>query len=224
MTRRHLENTKSVTHVMATVAATVMLTGCVDASSTAADDRTQVMQSLLSVLTADGKPACVDARTRGKPLAIFRTMMVAPDPARRPLAWFVPQPLRPQGMLSSQQLFDDQFRSERVVLTKPRRPAQALPNDLQGQLNAAAGQLSLDQEEDRLAISDSQAAPLAKVRWWVRNRFDQTCSPIYTISNPVIAKNVAFVSVTAGHWGTTYAFQKKGPSWATIAQWTNWIY
>lgn len=201
-----------------------LLTGCTGAASTPADDTTQVMQSLLAQLTADGKPICVDGRTRGKPLAIFRTMMVAPDPARRALVWFAPQPLRPQGMLSDRQLFEDQIRSDHVVLDKPQQTARPLSNILQGQLNSAAGQLSLDQDETRVAISESSAVPLATIHWWVRNRFDSACSPIYTVSNPVVAKNVAFVSVTAGHWGTTYAFRKQAAAWSPIAQWTNWLY
>ncbi|MEG3174722.1 hypothetical protein U1872_00655 [Sphingomonas sp. RB3P16] len=182
------------------------------------------MQSLLVLLTADGKPVCIDGRTRGKPLAIFRTMMVAPDPARGRLEWFAPQPLRPEGMLSAQQLFDDQIRADHIVLNKPQQAARTLSNALQGQLNSAAAQLSLDQDETRVTISETAAAPLAKSRWWIRNRVDTACSPIYTASNPVVAKNVAFVSVTAGHWGTTYAFHKQAAGWSPVAQWTNWLY
>ena len=202
----------------------VALAGCSAASQTPADDTTLVMRSLLSVLTADGKPACLDGRTRGQPLAIFRTMMVAPDPARRPLAWFAPQPLRPNAMLTGRQLFDDQIRSDRIVLAKPQQSSRPLPNLLQGQLNAAAGQLSLYQNQPRVAIDAWPAAPRATVRWWVHNRVDRACTPVYTVSNPVVAKNVAFVSVTAGHWGTTYAFRKQAETWSAIAQWTNWIY
>lgn len=206
------------------IAGGLMLGGCDVAAQAPLDDTTQVMQSLLALLTADGKPVCLDGRTRGKPLAIFQTMMVAPDPARRRLAWYAPQPLRPQGMLTGRQLFDDQIRDDHVILGKPQQSARPLSNALQGQLNSAAGQLALDQAESRVSIGASPAAPLATINWWVRNRFDTECAPIYTVSDPVVAKNVAFVSVTAGHWGTTYAFHKQAAAWSPVAQWTNWLY
>ena len=95
---------------------------------------------------------------------------------------------------------------------------------LQSQINAAATRLSLYKTKDHIAVDSWSKAPLARVRWWIRNRIDSGCSPVYTVSNPVVAKNVAFVSVTAGHAGTTYAFRKQAQAWTPIGQWTDWIY
>lgn len=206
------------------LASAIALSGCSATSQTPANDTTLVMRSLLSTLSADGHQTCIDRHTRGQPLAIFRTMMAAPEPARRRLAWFAPKPLRPYGMLSGQQLFDEQIRPGHVVLAKPQQSSRPLSNLLQGQLDAAAGRLSLYQDQSDIAIDEWPAAPRATVHWWVRNRLDRGCTPAYTVSNPVVAKNLAFVSVTGGHQGTTYAFSKKAATWSPIAQWTNWIY
>jgi hypothetical protein len=35
---------------------------------------------------------------------------------------------------------------------------------------------------------------------------------------------LAYVAVTAGHWGTVYAFNKRGGRWAALGQWSNWLY
>lgn len=182
------------------------------------------MQSLVSLLTADGAAACIDSRTRGEPLAIFRSMMAAPEPSRRLLSWFAPQPLRPTGMPAEHNALDDQIGSGRGVVATPQQSSRPLSNLLQGQLDAAARQLSLYRDEDRISVPESRSAPRATVRWWVRNRLDRACTPAYTASNPVVAGNLAFVSVTVGHQGTTYAFRKHLSAWSPVGQWTNWIY
>ena len=224
MTPRKHSGARHFTALVLAAGGTAALAGCGESSKAPTDATAQVMQSLVSLLTADGKAACIDSRTRGEPLAIFRTMMAAPDAARRPLSWFAPQPLRPTGMPSRRQMFDDQINAERFVLTTPQQSSRPLPVLLQGQLDAAARQLSLYGDQDRVSIAAPQAAPHATVRWWIRNRFDRGCTPVYTASNPVVANNIAFVSVTAGHWGTTYAFRKHASAWSPVGQWTNWMY
>lgn len=200
------------------------LVSCSAAAPSGASDQTLVMQSLLTVLTKDGKGVCLDSETHGEPLGVFRTMMTAPASTRLSLSWFEPGPLRPQNDLSDGQIFGEQIGAERVVITAPGQSGEKLPLQLQGQLNGVAAQLSLYMDVNEVAVPSSPTAPLAISRWWIRNRFDSKCSPVYTVSNPVVAKNVAFVSVKAGHWGTTYAFQKRSAAWAPIAQWSNWIY
>ncbi|MGU3390535.1 hypothetical protein [Sphingomonas sp. M1A8_2b] len=231
MTPSHQNVSKSIAGLLRAVASTAALTagtaalaGCSAASQAPADDAAQVMQSLLSVLTADGKPTCIDSRTRGEPLAIFRAMMTAPAPSRRPLSWFAPRPLRPNDRLSGRPVFEDQIHPDRVVPETTQPSARPLTNLLQSQLNAAATQLSAYQDPDGVSIDSALSAPRATVRWWVRNRLDHACTPVFTASNPVVAKNIAFVSVTAGHWGTTYAFRKDSSAWSPVGQWTNWLY
>lgn len=209
-------------HVLAITAA-VAVAGC-SAIATPDNDRDRIFEQLAQVLTSDGKTACIDSTTRGEPLAIFRTMMVAPDPARRPLAWSVPGPLRPPQGLSSKQMFDDEFRSGRVLLTEPGGKSNALPAIEQAQYNTAARALSAFQTESHLTVPDFRSAPLARSRWWPFNRFSPGCHPYFTVSDIIMGKDIAFVSVTGGHWGTTYAFRKQAEAWTPAAQWTNWLY
>lgn len=226
MTTGHLKSRECVLPPLLAFAG-LALTGCSSHPPQPADDTTLVVRSLLSVLTADGKPTCIDARTRGEPLAIFQRMMAAPDPSRRPLAWYPPQPLRPAAA-SSLSLSPDALSSGRVEprprLATSQSTARSLPHLLQSQINAAAMKLSLYDTRDHIVLDNWANAPLARVRWWVRNRLDSGCSAIYTVSTPVVARNVAFVSVAASHTGTTYAFRKQGTSWTPIAQWADWLY
>lgn len=224
MTSYDHSDSKGFTDLVLAAGCLAALAGCSAATREPANDTTQVMQSLVSVLTADGASACIDSKTRGEPLAVFRTMMAAPEPSRRLLSWYAPQPLRPSGMPSDRNVLDDQIGSGRIVAMAPQQSSRPLSNLLQGQLDAAARHLSLYRDEDRVSIPGSRSTPRATVRWWVRNRFDRTCTPVYTASNPVVAGNLAFVSVTGGHRGTTYAFRKHLAAWSPVGQWTNWMY
>lgn len=187
-------------------------------------DERRINTLLLQVLTSDGKGICVDSGTYGEPLAIFRAMLPAPEPARRPLAWSKPAPLTPGRNLTGQELVGSELKGQQVVL--PERPSgkDRLSVIEQIQLNDWARQASFASTYPAVSLADTPEAPRARVRWWGWNRLDSSCRPIYTVSKPVIFQNMAFVSVTAAHQGSTYAFRKAGAAWAPHAKWSNWLY
>ncbi len=206
--------------LLAGVLAALAVAGCSSRDATA-----PVMEAVLKTLTSDGRPICLDSGTSGEPLAIFRTMMRAPDPSRQPLAWYPPGPLRPDQNLSLGRLIDDEFRDGRAVLRRPdAASATPLPATEQRRLNAAALRLVNLQSERGTSVPNSSATPGAKARWWVSNRMDGACKPVYTLSHPVVMDDIAFVTVLAGHWGTTYALERKGGNWSATARWSNWLY
>ena len=92
------------------------------------------------------------------------------------------------------------------------------------QLNQLARMASLVEPEQGVTVRAVPEAPLATVRWWPINRLTPRCDFIHTVSKPVIKQSIAFVTVTAAHQGTTYAFQKSADGWSTIAKWSNWLY
>lgn len=200
------------------------LSSCGAPSAPANSDVDLVLHALVATLTADGKPVCIDRATRGDSLAVFRSMLSAPPASRRSLGWYLPQPLRPPAAPSVKDVFNDAFRDDRILISRPQQAGGPLSFLLQRQLNTAAAKLSLIQESSPVALNPWNGAPLAQPRWWVLNRFSLRCSPVYTVTNPIVAKNVAFVSVKAGHWGATYAFVKQEREWKTIGQWSNWLY
>lgn len=202
----------------------VMTAGCAAQSAQPLDDSAQVVGAVVTTLASDGQHICADSRTRGQPLAIYRTMTYAPPAARRPLAWHVPGPLRPPRPLSQRDLYEDQIQGRRVYLREPGTGMVALPAEAQRQLDTAARALSISDFEAPDDVGRAYTGPNLTARWWLINRFRRDCTPTYTLTRPVIRKNVAFVSVTAGHWGTTYAVVRRDGAWKTAAQWSNWLY
>lgn len=202
----------------------VSLSSCGAPSAPANSDVNLVLQALATTLTADGKPACIDGGTHGDSLAVFHSMLSAPPASRQSLTWYQPQPLRPPAAPSVTQVFNDTFRDDRILIFRPQQNGAPLPFLLQRQLNFAATRLSLVQGSDSIALNPWNNAPLAQPRWWVVNRLSSQCSSVYTVMNPLVAKNLAFVSVKAGHWGVTYAFLKQDGKWKTIGQWGSWLY
>ncbi|WP_425228634.1 hypothetical protein [Sphingomonas sp.] len=199
-----------------------VLGGCSGWHGTA--DERQINTLLLKVLTADGRNICVDSGARGEPLAIYRDMLPAPEPARRPLGWTAPRPLDPGRNLSGRDLIGSELQGEHVVL--PERPS--LQGQLsvvdQGQLNGYANRASLLETSRPVRLAETADAPHARVRWWGWNRLTSSCHPVYTVSRTIIVDNVAFVSVTAAHQGSTYAFRRTGTAWAPYAKWSTWLY
>jgi hypothetical protein len=207
----------------ASIAGMLLLTSC-GASLPAQGDAEQVSHALLKTLTSNGETICVDSTTQGEPLAIFRTMLTAPDPARRPLAWHEPGPLRTGRDVTNRQLVAAEFRGEHVELPEYGAAENVLPVLLQLHLNALAREVAFIPSDAPTSLKGGADVPRARVRWWIFNRFDRSCGPIYTLSKPIVIRDAAFISVMAGHEGSTYALRKVDKVWAPMAKWTNWLY
>lgn len=202
---------------MSAVAA-VALTGC---SAGQPNDATQVVAAVARAQIVGNRPVCIDRATHGEPLAVFRTMLPAPDPARRPLAWHPSGPLRQGQKIPTRALVADELRDAHIVLAEPDQDGEPLPAPTQLQLNAYAVQLSkLEADKTVRVPAESQLRP----RWWLVNRLDPNCRVPVTVSDPVLARDMAFVSVTAGHFGTLYAVQRSPSGWTPIAKWSDWLY
>lgn len=199
------------------------LAGC-QAGADARDDAGLINAQLLKLLTSDGRSICVDGKTVGEPLAIFRTMLPAPDPARRPLGWHVPSPLDIGPSLRVGRLANQELRGERIVLPEREQTKDFLPAVEQVQLNGLAREASVMTPDSGVGVENTPEAPRAAVRWWPLNRLRSGCGPIYTVSKPVTFRGHGFVTVTAGHRGTTYVFRKTGDAWAPYAKWSTWLY
>lgn len=189
----------------------------------AEDDTQRINRTLLRLLTSDGRRICVDGKTYGEPLAIFRTMLPAPDPARRPLGWHLPTPLEAGPSLKVGRLADQELRGERIVLPERPQTRDFLPAVEQVRLDGLAREAALSDTES-VPVRAAPDAPRATVRWWPLNRLDRGCGPVYTLSKPVLFRDAAFVTVTAGHRGSTYALQKADRDWSPVARWSTWLY
>lgn len=211
-------------HAVLLACAALSVAGCAAQGGEPLDDGSQVVGAVMATLASDGKPICADKQTRGQPLAIYRTMTYAPPAARRPLAWHAPGPLRPPRPLSRRDLYEDQIGGRRVYLREPGSGMVALPAEDQRRFDSAARAMSVSDFEPPKDVAHAYDGPGLTARWWLFNRFRRDCSPTYTLTSPVIRDDIAFMSVTAGHWGTTYAVVKQGNEWRTAAQWSNWLY
>lgn len=187
------------------------------------DDGQKIVRATLQILASDGKALCVDRQTSGRPLAIYAAMRVAPSPSRRPLKWHVPQPLVPPGKLSNAQLYRDSLGSETAHLQDPGTAGATLSGIEQGKLDASATALAARPAMPAVTVS-SRWVPGVEARWWLLNRVSRSCSPIYTLSDPVWSDSLGYVTVLTEHWGTTYAFSRTSVGWKPVGQWTNWLY
>jgi len=194
-------------------------------SSVKPDDPPQrIIASVLKQLTSENRAICVDARTRGEPLAIFRTMIVAPDQARRPLAWRVPGTLLSPRIISAKRVASNEFSDSRTRLPLAESSTPGLPMVDQIRLNGLAREAMVFDSAEQLPIASPPSAPLAQVRWWPQNRLDSSCNAVHVLTRPVEIRDTAFVAATAGHQGTIFALEQRGAEWVVVAQWANWIY
>ncbi len=206
---------------MATIAG-ALLAGCTPAP--VAGDA-GIVRAVLALLQSGRAPTapglCVDARPRGTALAIFRTMRMTTEPDERP--WRSPAPLGAAPRVQGRQLFDDAVGRDRLRIREPETSAPALPRDMQVRLDAAARTLSLADRSTDYAMNDDLAPPGMAVRWWLLNRF-LGCERTFVLSRIARDDAIGFVTVTADHWGTTYAVERRGQDWRVIAQWDKWLY
>jgi len=187
------------------------------------NDEEKLVAATLLMLSGRGQPVCVDATTIGQPLSVFRTLTSNPPPGATPPAWFLPDRFRPPAALSGADLYRGAQADGAVHIDQPTNGTRAVAQPAQLMLDRAAWLLSA-QEADRAVTIAPSWQPAIKARWWLRNRVSRHCSPTYHVSNPVRARDIGFVTVTADHWGTTYAFKRDGNGWVARAQWSNWLY
>ena len=188
------------------------------------DDSAKIIRATLRQLVDDGRPICVDDMTNGPPLAIFHAMITAPMQSRRLLVWRPPAPLRPPLDPSARTIARDTIDAQEVRLDQPNPPGGALPPLEQRRLNYEARLLSTYRDYTSVKISPALGVGRVVARWWPLNRFARDCQPRFVVSDPIYRNNIAFVTVKAGHWGTTYVLERRGDDWRTSAEWTRWLY
>jgi len=210
---------------LAALAALALVAACGRPAGQPLNDDEKIVRAVLATLVSDGQPICADASTAGRALVIYREYLVAPRPSRDGLGWHPPEPLRPPPMPTEKQIDTAIAQNKDVLLPEPGDRRDKLPAVTQADLDSAAHALSLPPVADRTVKIDASWAPKGvTVRWWPLNRLRSDCKPLYMLTNPARARNIAFVTVQAEHWGTTYALRPNGNDWATVAQWSNWIY
>ena len=203
------------------VLAAAVLGGCEPQPSLTNEDR--IVRATLRVLVSDGKPVCVEDRTRGAPLAVYKAMIDAPPESRRPLGWRQPGPLRPPATLSDEQIYRDQIEGQPATLEEPGADRARLPFQDQTRFDAAARRLAFADPASPNRV-DADWVPGVTTRWWLANSLWSRCESPYTLSNPVWAGRMGFVTVSANHWATTYALAPDARDWRVIAQWSVWLY
>jgi hypothetical protein len=226
MSRTHSGGRRALAAAGVSIAALlcVVLAGCTGSGAMPKTDSEKVVFETLKLLTAPGEAICVDAATAGRPLDVFHTMVSNPPPGLQLPVWYVPARLKPTTALSIAQLYDSTQKQASVHIDQPaNNTAQLLPA-LQTQLDRNAWIMSSLGRTKKVMISPDWPVGGLKARWWLRNRISSHCQPNFRIANPIVVRNVAFVTVTADHWGTTYALARQGAGWAIRAQWSNWLY
>lgn len=188
------------------------------------DNNEKIVRATLMLLASEGNAVCVDNHTRGQALAIFSAMTAAPSQSLKPLAWYVPGPLRPPAAISNSDLLRDSAQGGTAHLRGPENPTLPLSAIEQSRLNRKAAALARLSEAKSVSIRSSWNLKNIATRWWPINRVSSRCSPNYVVSDPAVSGTDGFVTVTADHWGTTYAFEHRGADWIPIAQWKTWLY
>lgn len=214
---------KGTAKLSVALAVGLALAGCGASESLPRTDGEKLVQATLGMLSGNGAPLCVDARTVGRPLAVFRSITLNPPRGSRPPDWYVPDLLKPPPPVPSGVLVRSARGDGTVQIDQPTNATAPLPPRVQARLNRAANSLSLQAADQTVTILPSWKSGI-KARWWLRNRISRHCSPNYQISNPVTAANIGYVSVKGEHWGTTYAFARRESGWVATAQWRNWLY
>lgn len=197
---------------------------CTGSGAVPQTDREKIVFETLKLLTVPGQAVCVDAATAGRPLDVYRTMTSNPPRGLKLPVWYVPAGLKPTSALSVAQLYRTTQTQAAVHIDQPANATPQLVPELQAQLDRNAWIMSSQAANQKVMISPDWPVSGLRARWWLRNRVSFHCTPNFRISNPVVVRNVAYVTVTADHWGTTYALARQGAGWAVRAQWSNWLY
>lgn len=190
------------------------------------DDDGRIVRATLALLATGRDPAapalCIDNRTRGEPLAIFRTMRAAS--IDHDLRWRQPAPLHAIPRVSGRALFEDAIGKNALRIQEPPSNGAVLPAADQRRLDTAATTLAILGESNSVTFGDNAAVAGVAPRWWLLNRLHAACERTYVLSRIVRNVDTAFVTVSADHWATTYAVGRAGADWRVTAQWDSWLY
>ena len=206
------------------LAIAAVASGCSADNGAPASEAEKLVRATLQTLATDHRPICVENRTNGKPLAIFATMTATPAPAQRVVGWHAIAPLGSGPTMSNTQIYRDTFDRHVSRLAEPGNPARPLGLLAQQKLNAAARSLALTGEPVEVYLGNGLGVAGVDARWWPLLRLSSKCPIAFTLSNPVLAKDIGYITVQSGHWGTTYALQPRDGTWVPVAQWSNWLY
>jgi hypothetical protein len=202
----------------------LLLTCAACSKSAPLDNEEKIIRATLVLLASEGQSACVDNHTRGQPLAIFSAMTAAGPHLLKPLPWYVPGPLRPPAAMSSSDLIRDSTQGGTTHLREPENSTLPLSATEQSRLNQKAAVLGRLRDVESVSIRTSWNVKNISTGWWPINRISSRCSLNYVVSDPALSGTDGFVTVTAGHWGTIYAFERRGADWIPTAQWKSWLY
>ncbi|MBJ6120481.1 hypothetical protein JAO74_01615 [Sphingomonas sp. BT553] len=190
------------------------------------NDDAAIVRATLALLQSGRAPTapglCVDSRPRGAALAIFRTMRMTTEPDERP--WRLPAPLGTPPRVVGRQLFDDATGRDRLRIREPDAETAELPRETQARFDAAARALSLADRSESFAMNDDIAPAGMAVRWWLMNRIMRGCERTFVLSRIARNDRIGFITVTADHWGTTYAVERATDGWRVTGQWDKWLY
>lgn len=205
-----------------TICATALLGSCRQGPPAVLDDRAAIVRAVLSTLASDGKPLCIDNRTSGSALAIWRYAEAVPAVSDTSRGWSRPQPFRPPVQA------DATLTPDRTVRGRLKRQMTAyapLDRTEAATLTAIGHQLSLGAGDRDPVLIEQQWVPQGVTpRWWLMNRLFGQCPYAFTLSNPAQSRHVAFVLVQASHWASIYAVSNDKNQWHTVAHWTPWMY
>ena len=201
----------------------LVLSGC-SGNPTPRSDEDKLVLATLILLAAKGETVCVDNRTAGHPLTVFATMMNNRPDGLKPLRWFQPTGLRPLAAMSNGDLMRSARSDATVHINQPANASPPIDPVIQAAIDHDAAVLARRANDRQVIGFDAWHVRGVQARWWLLNRFTPRCFPNYRITNPAVGPDVGFVSVTAEHWGTTYAFSRRGAEWVVTAQWSNWMY
>lgn len=202
------------------------LTLVASCTSAPGNDDAGIIRATLAMLQTGRTPQmarfCVDSRPRGEALAIFRTMRMTTEPDERP--WRVPAPLGVPPRVAGRALFDDAVGRDKLRIREPDAASPELPRETQVRFDAAARALSLADRSGSFAMGGDVAPAGMAVRWWLMNRVRGDCERTFVLSRIARTDRIGFITVTADHWGTTYAIERGKAGWQVTGQWDKWLY
>lgn len=188
----------------------------------------RIVAAVTRLIAAPAALTCVDRRTGGNALEIWRDARLVVLASGRRLGWSVPQPLRPPMSVERGVETAD---GRRMRVAEPLSRAPALPRAVEQRVEVAARRLVLADPDGPVTIP---SGPGISSRWWVMHRLRRECPYAFHLSNPAwsgpigagAAKpgTIAFVAVDANHWATIYALERRVSGWYPLARWTPWMY